>query len=73
MYMYIYIYIMYIYIYINSSLSTSHFPLMLHFKTNFQVINQIIATTNSLQRSYFINYLRHSNGISNNYPIITSN
>ena len=35
-------------------------------------MNQIIATIKFLQRSYFINDLKHSNGISNNYPIITS-
>ena len=35
-------------------------------------MNQIIAITKFLQRSYFVNYLKHSNGISNSYPIITS-
>ena len=31
-----------------------------------------MAITRFLQRSYFINYLKHSHGISNNYPIIIS-
>ena len=30
-------------------------------------MNQIIATTKFLKRSYFINYLKPSNGISNNH------
>ena len=30
-------------------------------------MNQIIATTKFLKRTYFINYLKLSNGISNNY------
>ena len=78
MYTYIYIYV-YIYIYIenvsttvfiNSLLSTSHFSLMIHFKTNLQVIISKIYINEP--DNDFINYLKPSNGISNNYLIVTS-
>ena len=83
-YVYIYIYI-YIYIFkrysnfiendsatafINSLLSTDNFSLMTHFKTNLQVI--IYISYINEPDNNFTNYLKPSNGISNNYLIVFS-
>ena len=56
--------------FINSLLSTSHFSLMIHFKTNLQVTMYIIYINQP--DNNFINYLKPFNGISNNYLTVTS-
>ena len=55
---------------INSLISTSNFSLMIQFKTNLQVMIYIIYSNEP--DNNFISYFKTSNGVSNNYLIVTS-